>query len=223
MPSPAPPRQSALAGNHDKRATLCRSLLFVRGVLSCARGNSPDASEDRDNADQRRQQNVHIGRNAQRRQRHPYARACQRAEAVKAMHHRQHRFVHRLFDGGPSTLMATSAAPKLPPIPSAQGQTSAARRTTAPRSDRAFPPRRSTWWCGSPRACQSASPAEPSRGCRSSSQSTGQTARSPSPPSRRTAYRGLPGARCPKPSAARDEEEHKQRPHAQMQGFARRS
>ena len=44
---------------------------------------------------------MHIGRNAQRRQRHPYARARQRAEAVKAMHHRQHRFVHRLFDGGP--------------------------------------------------------------------------------------------------------------------------
>ncbi len=49
---------------------------------------------------QRHQSNVHRCRNTKGRQCHPDTSACQRAQAIKTVHHRQNRFIHFSLNGG---------------------------------------------------------------------------------------------------------------------------
>ena len=76
-------------------------VLFVSGVLTGAVRDGPDAGQDRNDAHQRRQQDMQIRAHAGSRQCHPHARTGQRAEAVKTVHHWQHGFIHLTFDRRP--------------------------------------------------------------------------------------------------------------------------
>ena len=75
----------------------------------------PDASQDRNDTHQRRQQGYADSRSRRwpsmpsPRPHRPACRGC------KTVHRWQHGFVHLTFDRRPSTLMAASAEPKLPP------------------------------------------------------------------------------------------------------------
>ena len=76
-------------------------MLFVSGVFTGAVRDGPDAGQNGNDAHQRRQQNMQIRAHASGRQRHPHARTGQRAEAIEAVHHWQHGFVHLAFDRCP--------------------------------------------------------------------------------------------------------------------------
>ena len=69
------------------------------GIFTGAIGNGADGNGDGQNSHQRGRQDMRGGRQAESGHCHAHPGAEQGAETVKAMHHRQHRFIHLSLDG----------------------------------------------------------------------------------------------------------------------------
>ncbi len=72
---------------------------LTRDVPAVAIRDGGDPQQNRGDTDQRGQQSMCRSGNAGGGQGHADTGACQRAKAVKPVHHRQHGFVHLLLDG----------------------------------------------------------------------------------------------------------------------------
>ncbi len=141
------------------------------------------------------------------------------------MHHRQHRFVHRLFDGGPLDVNGhfrrTKAAAKYHQ-PKGKHQ----RRGEPQRHAQTEHSHHGAAHGGANHRARAKALHQPGR-AEDAAHRANRQAKQHDPHLRRRDGQRIAdcrGARCPgSHQQPGDEEEHKQRPHAQMQGFARRS